>query len=196
MPDKTLYIVRHAQPDFPGGVSIRLGPKIDLPLSREGLEQADALARFFASLPVETVFSSPMRRAQQTAAPIAGKERPLVTLDLLTELDGGAWDGLSLDEIRRRNPDRTSGGFPPGGESDEDGLARIQKALGIIDRQTERCAVIVAHGGVNRLLLCALSGQPMSEKKRFAQGHAAISVIEKTNGVWRTAALGLSAQQP
>ena len=195
MSDKTIFLVRHAQPDFPEGVKLCLGPKVDLPLSDEGLDQARLLARFFAPLPVEKVFVSPLRRAQQTAQPIAGCRCPLVTLDLLTELDGGEWDGLSFDEIRQRSQTGMRGGCPPGGESDASGLERMLQALQIIDENTVRCAVAVAHGGVNRLLLCALSGRPSREKKQFAQDYAAVSILEKTNGVWRVAAVGLTSAQ-
>ncbi len=188
MPEKILYIIRHAQPDYPGGVKRCLGRKCDLPLSAEGRETARALAARFAALPVEAVYASPLLRAQQTAAPIAGCGRPLVTLPALIELDGGAWDGMPLAEIRARFPQGMGRSVPPGGETDESGLSRMMDALSQIDARTKRCAVLVAHGGVNRLLLCALHGAPLAEKKRFAQAHGGVGVIVKEGGVWRTAA--------
>lgn len=187
MPDKTIYLIRHALPDFPGGVRLLLGPKVDLPLGGEGLAQAEALKRRFERLPVEVVYASPLRRAQQTAAPIAGGSRPLITLDALTELSCGEWDGMRFEDIRRLHPDGMRGALPEGAESDEAGLARMLKALAQIDAGTQRCAAVVAHGGVNRLLLCALAGLPLENKKRFSQDYAAVAVIEKRDGVWRTA---------
>ncbi len=185
MADKTIYLIRHAQPDFPHGQALCLGQKLDLPLSQEGLEQARALGGHFAPLPVEAVYTSPLLRARQTAQPIAGTRAPLVVLDSLIELDGGEWDGLPFEEIRRRYPRESRPLTPPGGESDESGLARALAALEEIDASTERCAVIVAHGAINQLLLCALAGRPLDEKKLFAQDHAGVRAIEKTAGVWR-----------
>ena len=194
MADKTFYIIRHALPDFPDGESLCLGRRLDLPLGPEGRAQAAQLGREFSALPVEAVFSSPLLRAQQTAAPIAGAGRPLITLDALTELDGGEWDALPFSEIRRRWPG-SRGGCPPGGESDELGLARMQRVLAEIDARTQRCAVIVAHGGVNRLLLCALAGKPLSEKKQFAQDYAAVGMIEKNGDVFKTVCSGRAPQK-
>ena len=185
-PEKTIYLIRHALPDFPGGVKLCLGPKVDLPLGSEGLAQAAALRERFERLPIEAVYASPMRRAQQTAAAIAASGRPLITLDALTELSCGEWDGMSFEEIRRRHPDGMRGALPAGAERDEEGLARMLNALKAIDAGTQRCAALVAHGGVNRLLLCALAGLPLEEKKRFSQDYAGVAAVEKRDGVWRT----------
>ena len=181
MPEKIIYLVRHALPHFPDGKKRCLGRRLDLPLGSEGLAQALALGESFSALPVEAVYTSPLLRAAQTARAIAGETTPLIVLDSLTELDGGAWDGLTFEEIRARFP---RGSMPPGGETDESGLARALDALETIDRSTQRCAVAVAHGAINQTLLCALAGLPLREKKRFAQDHAGISVLEKRGGVW------------
>ena len=194
MADKTIYLVRHALPDFPSGETLCLGRRLDLPLGSEGCAQAAQLACDLSALAVEAVYASPLLRAQQTAAPIAGTARPLITLPSLIELDGGEWDGLPFSEIRRRWPD-FRGSCPPGGESDEHGLARMQSVLAEIDARTQRCAVIVAHGGVNRLLLCALAGKPLSEKKQFAQDYAAVGIIEKVGDVFRTVSAGRAPQK-
>ncbi|MBR5287443.1 MAG: histidine phosphatase family protein [Clostridia bacterium] len=194
MAEKIFYIVRHALPDFPSGETLCLGRRLDLPLGIEGHAQATQLADDFSSLPVEAIYVSPLLRAQQTAAPIAGENRPLIILDDLAELDGGEWDGLPFCEIRRRWPD-FRGSCPPGGERDEHGLSRMQRALEEIDARTERCAVIVAHGGVNRLLLCALAGKPLSEKKQFSQDYAAIGIIEKRGSAFCTVTSGRAPQK-
>ena len=194
MAEKIFYIVRHALPDFPDGETLCLGRRMDLPLGAQGRAHAEALADEFTGLPIEAVYASPLLRAQQTAAPLAGASRPLVTLPDLIELDGGEWDGLPFSEIRRRWPD-FRGSCPPGGESDEQGLVRMQRVLAEIDARTQRCAVIVAHGGVNRLLLCALAGKPLSEKKQFAQDYAAVGIIKKTDDHFRTISAGRAPQK-
>ena len=50
MPDKMIYLIRHAHPDYPGGVKMCLGRKNDLPLSPVGFEQAESLRRFFSAI--------------------------------------------------------------------------------------------------------------------------------------------------
>lgn len=189
MAEKTLYLIRHAQPDYPGGEKMCLGRKVDLPLSACGAEQADRLGQFFRNTEIEAVYTSPLLRARQTAAPIAGQERPLHVLENLAELSGGEWDGLSFAEIRERYPQHfvRGAGFscPPGGETDEEGLARARSALEYVLRRTQSSAAMVAHAGINRILLCALLGRPLSEKKRIAQDYAAVSVLKYAQGIWR-----------
>ena len=169
MSNKTIFLIRHAHPAFPDGVEkMCLGRKNDLPLSAQGLDQAAALALRFEPVPLEAVYTSPLLRARQTAQAIAGLSRPLHVLDDLAELDGGEWDGLTFDQLRERYPDsfgpHARGGCPPGGESDEDGLIRMRSALERIARDTRHCAAIIAHSGVNRLLLCDIAGLPLTEK--------------------------------
>ena len=153
-----------------------------------GFGQAAALGRFFSGIPLEAVYASPLLRARQTAQAIAGNTRPLHILDNLIELDGGEWDGLTFDQLRERYPGsfgpHATGTCPPGGESDKDGLARMLAALETVGTHTSSCAAIVAHSGVNRLLLCHLSGLATTEKKKMGQDHAGAALLQYKDGVW------------
>ena len=188
MAAKQIYLVRHALPDYPGGAKMCLGQKNDLPLSADGRAQAQRLGQFFAALPLEAVYTSPLLRARQTAEAIAGG-RPLHVLHDLIELYGGEWDGLPFEEIRARYPQYfvrgTGFSCPPGGESDAQGLARARAALAWADAHTGRCAAIVAHSGINRLLLCDLLGRPLSEKRQISHDYAAVSLLEGSGEHWR-----------
>lgn len=149
-----VYLIRHGQPDFPGGKHMCLG-RTDLPLSKLGRMQAALTAAEFEDRDV-TVFSSPLRRAVQTAEAFG---RPVTVLEDLRELDMGQWDGLTFDEIRSRFPalyaaratDKT---LPfPGAEDRRAGLARFTRAL---EQAIALCAgdvVIVTHSGVMELFL-------------------------------------------
>ena len=194
MTEKTIYLIRHAHPDYPGGVKMCLGRRNDLPLSMQGFAQAEALRRRFAHIPLEAVYTSPLLRARQTAQAVAGHTRPVLVVDDLTELDGGEWDGLTYDQLHARFPASfgpgAKGGCPPGGESDDAGLARMKNAFMHIAANTQTCAAIVAHSGVNRLLLCDLAGLPLSEKKKMGQDYAAVSVLVCTDGLWTIRELG------
>jgi len=194
MSDKIIYLIRHAHPDYPGGVKICLGQKHDLPLSARGMDEAAALARRFAPVPLEAVYTSPLLRARQTAQAVAGESRSIHVLQDLIELDGGQWDGLTYDQLHARFPHAfgpgAKGGCPPGGESDEAGLARMKTALDYVAENTQNCAAIVAHSGVNRLLLCDLAGLPLSEKKKMGQDYAAVSILAYHDGRWLIRELG------
>ncbi|MBQ4266204.1 MAG: histidine phosphatase family protein [Clostridia bacterium] len=198
MQEKLIYLIRHAQPDYPDGVRMCLGQKTNLPLSTYGFKQAKALSRLLEHAPIEAVYTSPLLRARQTAEAIAGRCRPLHVLDALIELDGGEWDGLTFDQLRSHYPQYFGQGrrasCPPGGESDKDGLARAHAALAYIAAHTQSCAAAVAHSGINRLLLCDLCGLPFSEKKQVSQGFAAVSTLAYQNGVWTVKAISVPPQ--
>lgn len=198
MHEKTFYLIRHAEPDFPNGEKMYLGQKADLPLSPAGLEQAAQLGRDFRSVKLDAVYTSPLLRARQTAAPIAGAGVPLCELEALRELSAGEWDGCTFADVRAKYPQYFAQDVvfscPPGGESDEEGLARGRAALAAIERETPHCAAIVAHSALIRLLLCDLLGRSLHEKKALRQRYAAVSVLRLSQGVWTVEQTGLSAR--
>jgi broad specificity phosphatase PhoE len=122
-----IAFVRHGQTELNRGG--RLQGRIDAPLSALGKEQAGALGRGFASMPVTRVLSSPLQRAHDTAAAVASAHGLTVEVDeRLIELDYGAWDGQLLTEVPaddwaawRRDPEFS----PPGGERLSDVTARV-----------------------------------------------------------------------
>ena len=151
---RTIYLIRHGQPDFPGGKKMCLG-KTDLPLSKLGKLQAGLLLPFFKDKQI-TVFSSPLTRARQTAAML---ERPVTVLPGLAELDMGQWDGLTFDEIRVRFPElyaarATDKTLPfPDAEDKGTGLARFQNAVRQALESCKGDIALVTHSGVMELFL-------------------------------------------
>ena len=112
----------------------RLQGRVDLELSEKGLDQAARAAARFSDSKVDRIFTSPLRRALQTAAAIAEVCGAEIEIDdRLVELDYGEWDGRPLDEIR---PARASGWMsdptfaPPGGESLVAVMARVASFCG------------------------------------------------------------------
>ena len=149
-----IYLIRHGQPDFPGGKKMCIG-RTDLPLSKLGKLQAGLLLPYFKDKQI-TVFSSPLTRARQTAAML---ERPVTILPGLAELDMGQWDGLTFDEIRVRFPElyaarATDKTLPfPDAEDKGAGLARFREAIGQALNSCDGDIVLVTHSGVMELLL-------------------------------------------
>ena len=70
MTDRVLYLIRHGRPDYANGdfADTPRGHQYDPPLSEEGLRQSEALARRLLVVePPAAVFTSPLRRARETA---------------------------------------------------------------------------------------------------------------------------------
>ncbi len=155
---KQVYLIRHALPDFPGGKGMCIGTT-DIPLGKEGLAQAEAMAK---TLPAVTaVFSSPLRRSVQTAQAIG---MPITVLDGLREMYAGEWDGLTFEEIRRRYPklyaeranDLT---LPlPRAEDPNKALTRFSAAMIDAGKTAAGDFAVVAHGGIIAKFLQSLTG--------------------------------------
>jgi alpha-ribazole phosphatase/probable phosphoglycerate mutase len=159
----------------------------DVPLSPVGLRQADALAARLGGEPIEAVYTSDLRRARQSAAPLAAARGvAAVPVPALREVAMGRWDGLTAAEIRARDPELWERwvGDPvgisfPGGESVADLRARVLPAWrALIERHAGGYVAVVAHGGVNRVILAEALGLPPGNLLRLAQDHAGWSVLE------------------
>jgi broad specificity phosphatase PhoE len=114
-----IALVRHGETP-PNRAGLLLG-RSDAALTDRGRAQADRLAEALADLDVARVLTSPLRRACDTAAPVAAACGCSVEVDdRLIEIDYGEWEGRPFADL---DPDvvarwRRDGSFvPPGGES-------------------------------------------------------------------------------
>lgn len=194
----SLILVRHSITS--ASVAGRnLGRSDDPPLAPEGVDLAvrlaGTLAAELAELPHDELrlLSSPALRCRQTAAPIAavvGMAEGVIEIeDGLMEIDYGAWDGLTAEECRARDPElRAAWEADPYATSCPDGergadvalraFAILEPLEAWLAEDRARCAIVVAHNHVNRLRLCALLGWPMREyRDRLAQDPAGYSLI-------------------
>ncbi len=185
MPSTWLYLIRHGEIERAG--EGRFYGHTDVALSAAGVVQADALARQLALEPIDAVYASDLRRARQTAAPLAeSRGRPVDVVPALREMAMGRWEGLTFREIGQQDPDALRQWmanletFPfPDGESLGAVRHRVMPALDeILARHAGRRVAVVAHGGPNRVILCQALGMPLGHLLRLAQDYACWSLIE------------------
>lgn len=192
---RTVYLLRHGQPQG-AGVSRCLGGRSDPPLSPEGIRACAQLAPALARLNVQTLGCSPLRRCRETAALLFPGLEP-VCLPGLAELDCGDWDGLPFSEIRARWPEhyarrgRDPSLPPPGGETLDQAAARARAALAALLAETEGDLALVAHSGLNRALLCALTGLPFARYREIPQPYLCINLLRWDGAALRVEAAGL-----
>jgi broad specificity phosphatase PhoE/CTP:molybdopterin cytidylyltransferase MocA len=181
---RKIYLVRHCAVTHPGDVKRFIG-HIDLPLSEEGLRQAQVLAEKLRHTPIMAIYCSDLRRSVETARTI-GKLHGIepVTTSSFREIALGEWEGLPIDEVSRRYPveyearGRDFANFrPPGGESFTDCASRAVPALYEALRQTSGDILIVGHAGMNRILLCHTLGKPMHELFDIPQEYGCLNLI-------------------
>jgi broad specificity phosphatase PhoE len=193
-----LILVRHAT-TAASASGRNLGQADDPPLAPEGAGLADALSATLAAELSELahaelrLLTSPATRCRQTLAPIASRlgiaDAAIEVHPGLLEIDYGAWDGLTADECRARDPElrRQWEADPfatrcPGGESGADVAQRSFAILDPLDAwlaaERSRAAIVVAHNHVNRVRLCALIGWPMREyRDRLSQDPGGYSIV-------------------
>lgn len=139
---------------------------------------------------LDVVYCSDLSRAVKSAEIIA--EPYVLTpvkIPALRERSFGAWEGMTFSEIKERFPgefeawaDNPVAHSPVGGESTLEMKDRVVKALNeILNRHTGENIAVVAHGGVNRILICDILGVPLENIFRIEQDYGAVNVIEFWN---------------
>jgi probable phosphoglycerate mutase len=184
------HLVRHAESDW--NAANRFQGHSDRPLTKRGRRQAEALAEELAGLAaLEAVYSSPLRRALDTAATIGDRVglQP-VPLDDLREVDVGSWAGLSRAEVEARHPDAFRR-WLRGGEGWEDGESYAEmsaRVLGAVVRIAEEHdgaeVLVVSHGGPIRAVQAAAAGLDVHVYRRLhrVEPNAGRSRVAVENG--------------
>lgn len=182
-----LHFLRHGQ--TPHSRDDRFcGAATDPDLTAEGQEMAAAFARAYRDRPWAGIFSSPLRRARQTAAPLAeatGLE--VQPVEGLQEIAYGEWEGLTPEEVESRYHEAhlrweadPASHAPPGGET---AIELARRAVAAVDevrrRVSDGSALVVAHKGTIRALLCALLGIDVGRyRQRLNCPVGSVSVVE------------------
>ena len=164
-----IILVRHGETDWNASEIFR--GRADVGLNETGQKQAEALGAYLSREKIEFIYSSPLKRAIDTAEAIARYQALEVnTIENLIDFHFGDWQGLSLRDVSERYPElyRDWEDTPeqvriPGGES----LADVRnRALPFIEDAIMRCGegrvVFVSHRIVNKVLVCALLGMELS----------------------------------
>jgi len=155
-------------------------------LSPRGHEQATALARHLREKAFHAIYASPLKRVQQTLAPllINGGPKPIIRPEL-REVDVGDWTGLTWEEVHARFGvrafewlDQLERAAIPNAECAETLRARLEPCLRqiIADHPGQQVA-IVCHGGVIRMLLGILLGLPLSKTAVFEIDYASVTQV-------------------
>jgi len=142
---RPFYFLRHGETE--SNARQLVAGSLDTELTPLGRQQALDAAQALAGEPITAVYSSPLKRARDTAAPIA--ERLGLPVVIVPELAERAWGVL---EGQPRGS-RVRGTTPQGAEPAEDFLQRILAGLAKIEGEVP---LIVAHSGVFRVLCRAL----------------------------------------
>ena len=179
-----ICMIRHGETDW--NREHRLQGNLDVRLNKAGIGQARALAHRTQNLPIRAAFTSSLARARQTAAIIGARRNcPIAVIDDLREIDHGVWTGMRLKTIERRHTGQYAvWQFQPdkllleGAERLQNAYRRASRFLsGLLEVASDRDVLVVGHGVINALLLCAAAGSGVKRIWEFPQPNASIAVL-------------------
>ncbi len=180
-----VYLVRHGQ--VADGPTHRYHGSSDIGLSPYGVRQLEELAAQLAAVPLAGVYASDLTRALSGAEIISrGREVTPQAIPEFREVHFGAWEGLSFTEIAERYPAELEARFRdlstfriPGGESLLDVSSRVLPRLNdLIDQHHQQAFLIVAHAGVNRVILSEALGLSLDHLFRLDQNYGCLNIID------------------
>jgi broad specificity phosphatase PhoE len=186
-----ILLIRHGETDW--NRIHRFQGRSDLPLSKEGREQARALALALKDEPIKAIYSSPLARAMETARFVKAyhPSAPCYQEDGLIEMDLGEFDGMEANHWIKAYPDfckmwleAPSSITMPGGESLQDVQERAIETLErITQRHEPECTLLMSsHNFVNLTLLCHVLDVSLDCFRDLRQGTAALNVLYKQGG--------------
>ena len=180
-----LLLVRHGETD--ANVAGTWQGATDHPLNERGVQQAHALAQRLASEApdIVAIYTSPLRRARQTATIVAQAlgNVPIYVDAGLSEYNLGEWEGLTYEELRyeKRLWERMAQDphwAPPGGESAYTFATRVLKAFRrAIESHPGQKVLVVSHGGAIATALALLLEDDGNLWRKYQMANCAISEL-------------------
>jgi len=180
-----LYLCRHGEVNGDG--KRRYNGHMDVDITETGVRQMELLKERLKEKPISALYSSDLIRSVK-GVDIIGEhhEAPKIKRHEFRERGVGVWEGMSFDDIERTYPDDWNAWLndivhftPPGGESILQVTARVMPALkDVVERNMGSEILLVAHGGVNRIILSHAMGLDLKNVFRIEQSYGALNIID------------------
>ena len=189
-----IYLIRHGETDQ--NKCKCLQGRSDIELNEYGRELARKTAEGLKDIPFDIIFTSPLKRARETAEIIRGKrEIPIVLEERIQEISFGEYEGLCYGKENYSIPDKDFMNFfnkpqdyktPPGGESLEEVITRTGEFLQEIlqkEAYKDKNILLSTHGCALKACLANINGSLLAEF--WGEGvhkNCAVSLIEVKEG--------------
>ena len=196
---KTIYLIRHGE--IPHTKPRHYIGQTDLSLTEYGEEQVKRLGESLAPYSIQNIVLSPLLRCQQSGQILRSIIGASVeTKEGLAEIDLGDWEDLTAEQIKKLYPGAHEARGndmvhyrPANGESFDDLRRRVWPVFQqIVDAMDENVA-IVAHAGVNRVLLSHILGMPPENLFRLGQTYACFNIIHFKNDAFKVESLNITS---
>ena len=187
-----LIAIRHGETEW--NLERREMGQFDSPLTKRGIQQAEAIGRRLSGIPFDALYSSDLGRAAQTAGIIASLSGKVVRYyPGLRERHMGLFQGLTWEEIGKKFPNERETyeriGYwdvVPEGETAQQRLDRTARAFtAIAEEHPDQTVTVVTHAGVLTGFLQFVLGMPFGSGSRFKKDHASFNAFEYRDSRWR-----------
>lgn len=185
-----LLLIRHGENEYTRTGKLA-GWTPGVSLNANGQKQAQALAEKLKSAPLAALYSSPLERARETAAPLAAvKKLEVKIIEGMGEVRYGEWQGKSLKRLARTKLWRTVQGLPsamqfpgPSGETFRQVQSRAVEAIeALVKAHPKETVAVVSHGDVIKLVAAHYLGLPLDLFQRLMISTASITVLRLGHG--------------
>ncbi len=181
-----VYLIRHGQ--INGYEKFPVYGHTDVDMTETGILQMEKMAERLSLVEIRAIYSSDLKRSYKGALQIARyHDVPIYFLSELREMYFGDWEGLTMSEIKTRFPEEIKKrqidllhyNTPGEGESIRQFSERITKCFErILEEQNDNDFIIVAHGGVNRVILCNALGLDLNNMFNLHQDYGCLNIID------------------
>lgn len=183
-----LLLIRHGENEYTRTGKLA-GWTAGVSLNATGQQQAQKLAEKLKSAPLAALYSSPLERARETAAPLAvAKNLEVKIVEGMGEVRYGEWQGKSLKRLARTNLWRTVQGHPsamqfPAGETFRQVQYRAVESIeALVKAHPKDMVAIVSHGDVIKLVVAHYLGLPLDMFQRVMVNTASITILRLGHG--------------
>lgn len=183
---KTIHLIRHGQTDF-NLKNIIQGSGIDSDLNATGLDQAKRFYEHYKDFPYQHVYTSQLKRAQQSVMQFINDGIPHTALSELNEINWGIMEGAQSNPENARLYHETvqkwSSGIlnqtVEGGETPERMFERQSRGLQILmSKAREEKVLVCMHGRAIRSFLCLLTNTPLKEMEQWHHSNLCLYELE------------------
>lgn len=186
-----IYFVRHAE--AMGNVQEFFQGRTDCEVSEKGEMQLALLAERFRDIPIERIYSSPLKRTVSTAEAVNRYHGlPLILDEGLIEINGGVWEGKPWSELPKLYPaeydlwrNKMHDFYIEGGEKMTEVFERMKNTVSnIAAENVGRTIAVVSHGCALRNYLCYANGDGIERLKDVGwSDNTAVSLVEYDDGL-------------
>ncbi|TEB06804.1 Phosphoserine phosphatase 1 [Pelotomaculum schinkii] len=182
-----VYLIRHGETEWNN--TMKFQGVTDIPLSERGRRQAVSLGKRLAALKLDAFYASDLVRARETATIISSRHgMSIVTVPALRELNFGAWEGLTIAEIKELFAGEIEQWWEnpfsiriPGGETYNELIERSVNAIKeIIARHSDGRIAVVSHGGPIRSIVGSVLEMDLGKYWRLGLHNGSLSILDFT----------------